>query len=362
MEQHRPTYTGDREPQTEQLWQLEAPRISEMNLEGRVAVVESKTAIATNEPTRLFTEAEGIENLVAFLDHAISVATEKGNEQMLKLAQAFKENCRFVGEQEFTYAAEVIAEYIYGKVLERKTVYLAMMNNRSEKYTTLRILEAFDRLTEGSPELRQFVKVSYRFGKNDPAALDPENSHIIVPDDFVISGTRISSTVLVIQRLEEAGISKEQAQDMCEAYVVALPVDTASQEKLIAVNHEGYNLRGVYGVPKYHNPNGGLYVTGGVSISGTHCSVDYGFENPLERLGSFLEQNDEGAEPALLTNIVRPYTAAVTEDGVYRDIYTEAAMRDRWTAIVGQYGLEHYKSTYARELETFLQDTSKRLV
>lgn len=211
------------------VFEKRAPRLTEISASGlkRENIVESvKLDEVTRKPIeRTFTEKQGIDDLIAFLDLGIKTAQEKGDSETLKKMQLFKENIAYVGEPELKAATQGIARHLIELAQKGKDVIIYPANVRSERYISLRLMEELDYLTEERPELRNKFKISQNpFEIAEQAKSTAGNCEIVVPDDFVVSGTRIKGFAGgMIYRLKEAGFSSEKAMEMVEADVVAVP-------------------------------------------------------------------------------------------------------------------------------------------
>lgn len=339
----------------EQQWVMEAPRAIDMYGDvDRTNIIRSE--FVENTPRRYqvhereFTEIEGLQDLISFLDAVERKATEVDNTELSATAAAMRENFRFIGDKEFNEATTVIAQRMVEKIREGKQVYVNIIKQRSERYTCLRILEAFSALTEQEPSLRESVKLGGQHDIAQVAKDDIANSHIVVADDFAVSGNRINGgTYRMMEYLHAEGISYNDALRAIEATIIAMPVSL--YESRLTVRDQPYNLFSVYGVPEYRKPDGGLYVFTGVSMSGAHCSVDYGFECDLDQMSTFMRDQGEPVTTPLLTHIDRPYKSKATTT----EHFADPNLQDRWNVAIEQYGLETFKYNKRRMDEVIAQ-------
>ncbi len=293
---------------------------------------------------RDFTEADGLQDLITFLDQVEVKAQAVGETEIAETAGAMRENIAFIGDREFTEATDAIAGHMINLVKNGKRVYVDVVKLRSERYTSLRILESFHKLTEAEPELRDQVKLGRAYDIAEECSADIANSHILVPDDFGVSGNRICGATYNMQdMLRKKGISANDALRSIEATLIAMPNEVVQGR--LKVRDQLFSLFAYYGVPEYRKPDGGSYVFTGVSMSGAHCSVDYGFEVDLDRFTRFMREQGETVTTPLLTHIRRPYESKATT----AEHFADTALQDRWNTIVDKYGLNAYQQ---RKTET----------
>lgn len=285
-----------------------------------------------------FTEKEGLEDLVGFLDLTFQTAQAVGDNEMAEKVRLFKENVGFVGEKELKEATQGIARHLVDEAKEGKDVIVYVANVRSERYVALRVMEEMDSLTEELVELRKRIKVSESpkiIARNCKDALG--NCLIAVTDDFVVSGTRIQDSATRMYRaLLQEGFSQAEAASLIEADVVAIPQRREGNSLSVGVGEGKADLRvfSYYGVPEYRDANDKWVVFTGVSISSSHSSTDYGFGQVLEELGEFLRRNGVERDFPLLHRIIRPYE--IGEGSKYED----PALQARWEKIIEKYGIK----------------------
>lgn len=290
---------------------------------------------------RVFTEGEGIDNLINFIDTAIKTAKTNNDPKKAKEIQLFKENMVFVGEHELKKATQGIASHLIDEAQTGKDLILFPGRLRSERYISLRIMEEIDYLTEENPELRERFKISanpYEIADEIKDKLG--NCKVIVPDDFVLSGTRIKGFAgTIINPLMEVGFDSDKALDIVEAAVVAMPYRPKEPGVVYgsykSVPRKYLNVFSFYSVPEYRGEDGKWVVYPGVSVSGSHSSTDYGFEEKLEDLQEYMNSKNVSCELPLLANITRPYELEEGSGLKYKD----KALQNRWDKIQEKYGL-----------------------
>lgn len=315
--------------------------IIEGNIE-RENIVRSKIIdpITFKPQERVFTEQEGIKNLIDFIDATINTAKNGGDAQIEEKARLFKDNLVFVGEIELKKAIQGIAQHLLEEAQNGKSIILFPANVRSERYISLRILEELDRLTESVQELRQAIKVTESFAKvTQLVKVSSGNCLIAVPDDFVVSGTRIQGFAgRIYNSLLEAGFAPNRASEMIEANVVAMG-QRAGENKLTVGRSEEQTEKDLrifsyYGIPEYKDTSGKWVVFTGVSFTGVHSSTDYGFEMELEEFQKYMKVNGLQKDLPLLHNIKRPYETV--ESGSPK--YVDGELQLRWEKFSNKYG------------------------
>lgn len=304
------------------------------NLQERTNLINSTDE---EKAERSFTERQGLENLLSFVDTTIATASANDDKEMEETARLFKENLVFVGENELKKATQGIAQHLVEVAQKGKDVLFFWANSRSERYITLRVLEELDYLTEESPDLRNRFKLS-----NGPQETAKEckdllgNCLVAILDDFVVSGSRMTGFASTIfNNLIEAGFSPDRASEMIEANVVALK-STRKEHPMTMGSKDERNLRvfSFYEVDEYRNSEGKQAVYTGVSFTGSHSSTDYGFENVLEEFSTYLKSKNIQRSRPLLAEIVRPYKT----DYQSRK-YEDPELQKRWEKIQEKYGL-----------------------
>lgn len=289
------------------------------------------------------TETEALQHLDHFISETIYLANKVGNSQIKEMAVAFKENLVYVGEQEFKEATQFFANHILEKINQGKEVYLYTFFKRSERYVGLRILEELQQ-KNSSENIHEKVHVSgsYKSIAKAITEKDPESACVMVPDDFVISGTRISNATNILQELFDRGVEPEKAHAMIEAIVIAAP-ENKKVPSSIRYERNGekveeefsLNMLSYYTAPEYQYPGSrpGSMLSE-VSMTGSHCDTDYGYEELIDQMIEFhKKQGNEIDTSKLPINITRPYAIQQGE-------YIDPELRKRWEKIEKIYGLE----------------------
>ena len=165
----------------------------------RSTVLHSCTKRPFKLPVRTFTEREGINDLVQFIRHVISVTKIVGSAEALQIRQRaldFAENFHFVGYNELDEAIRTMAGSILKEIQEGKYVYLYLGHRaKSERYITILLVETFHMMTENEQHLRDQLRICRLTSPiikhiNDNGVQG--SSLILIPDDFILSGNTIS--------------------------------------------------------------------------------------------------------------------------------------------------------------------------
>lgn len=289
---------------------------------------------------RVFTEREGIDDLIEFIDLTINTAREHGDKEIEEAATLFGQNLVYVGETELQIATQGIAQHLVDEARKGKEIIVFPVLQRSEKYISLRVLEEIDYLTEENHELRERINLTSSYKAMVKKAKESGNNCLIsVPDDFVVSGSRIQGFASrVYISLVEAGYPPSQAASMIEADVVAAPL--RSNGKVYEVSHdenrERLQIFSYYGVPEFRNKEGERVVDTGASATGSHSSTDYGYETTLEKFHKYLKSKSVDREIPLLYHITRIYEQSEESQRKFKN----PELQRRWGRIEKKYGLK----------------------
>lgn len=330
----------------------EGPRFIDVlqDLEGRENPVQSfdRPSAKTDwrKPVRSFSEADGLIDLGKFLDKTMDLATQAGDEKVREETALFAQNLVFIGEKELREATAGIADHLVETASLGVDCAIYVHNVRSERYIALRVMEEFDRLTDDRPELKRKVKITRMSDRAVELCLqNPDNSRLVVVDDFAVSGTRIRGAAeKAANGLVEGGMAPEKAAEITEACLVACPKrsnGTAYEILLKNGNQDSarYPLRvfSYFSAQEYYNTEGKWAVYPGVSLTGTHSSVDYGFEEEVEQLVKQCQKQGVEPEVPLLCNIIRPYKTV--EDPALNQ-FADSDLQTRWEKVGNKFGFE----------------------
>ncbi len=282
---------------------------------------------------RIFTEREGLENLDTFLQSVCDTAAEQGDDKILSLANALREKLVFIGEWELQEAIDGFARRAMDMAKSGKNVYLFCPTFRSEQYITIRILERIHELTVLEPDLRRHIRLSKnQYEIAQEVLKNPNQSTVIIPDDFAVSGSRIQGFAQeMIKGFLKAEISLEKAAPFIEIFLVAANKKHAGK---FCVRQEDVSapLRAFchFGIP--NTPE----VFTQTAVTGSHSSVDYGFENPIEELHVFMQQCGKRIQLPLLHTIKRPYEYSMEKPGTYAN----RELQHTWENLLREYDLK----------------------
>jgi len=283
-------------------------------------------------------EKKSLYNLGEFLNEVEATALKRGDGKEVERASLFRENLVYIGEKELEEAVRGIASHLLEEARRGVGVVVYYGHARSERYVALRVMEELDELVE---DLDEEVEVGiHGWGQKDNKEIrgylreKKDDLLMAVVDDYAISGVRTRGWVnRAIDLLFRAGYEKEEALGAIEANLVAIPVKKDSRLGEIDINGQDltYKVRGYFGVEEYRNKKGNWAIFPGVSISGSHSSVDYGFEEPIRLWRQYLGISKE--DFILPTQIERPY-----EVGEDRLSFADQNLQARWEKIVDKYG------------------------
>ena len=285
-----------------------------------------------------FTEKEGVQDLINFIEKTRSVASESEHPEaakILEVTNAFRENLILLTQNELEKGAEKFAQHWLEKLHSGKEIFVYVAGARSERYITLLILEAFDKLCSNKAERGNKLKVSFDTNEIVNSFKKSDNPLIIIADDFAISKTRIRGFASqVLNKLIESGVNEKEAALSIESNLLAMGESKAtfgsSEQEMKIVSH--------LEVPEYKGSDDKWLVFPGISISGTHCTVDYGYEQVLENFREFLNKHNISYKP-LLYNIERPYRV-VKNDFSSIPKYEDENLQQRWDSIYNKYKLD----------------------
>ncbi len=291
------------------------------------------------KPTkRTFTEREGLLNLKDYLDYAeTQTATLNTPEaqKMSKKIKTFRENLVFVGNREFQRAIHGMAQHVIDLARQGDLVYLYQYGPRSEKYVILHLLEEVDTLLEDSPNLKNSIKTSHDEKKIFEHWGDGiRGLKVLIPDDFWVSG----STLRGVMAGRKTFFS-EKGIEAPESFIEALTI-TSHKERgdSLKKSLKDGSVFAYFGIDEVFTENGGWALTTGASVTGSHASVDYAFEDEIDQIQDFLKQNRLNLpELPLLYKIDRSYEAKKWgEPSEYADL----DLQKRWEKMEQKFGIK----------------------
>lgn len=306
----------------------------------RSNIINLTASYEWNKHANEITEQEGLENLLFFLDETIRLANEVNNTEVAKTAKGFKENLVYIGENELKEAISEMVKYLIKKIEQGQDIYIYIFNHRSEKYIAIRILDEFHKQTADKENLREKMHFSRDYTKIAKKIMEDKinNPHVIIPDDFILSGTRISNSANILQALIEQGMSPEKATSSIEAMVIGsrdrkILISNKRKDPNKTVDEFRLNIYSYYQTKEYFDENGKWCVFPGISLTGSHCSTDYGYEDELLKLKKFHEEhNNEINTRGLPVNIERPYSATWPSLR-----YIDEVLEQKWQELCSEY-------------------------
>lgn len=251
-------------------------------------ITNAKTALGSHADydteTRTLTEHDMLNELGSFLERA--VANPALDTENRTRAQSVLENLSFIGKKEYDEAIAGIAsdwrEQLSSNPNLQICAYTGMSDGKkikSDAYMLDNILKQFS-----DEELAGWQGRLVTHPENLTA--DPADSKIIVLDDWSISGEQMRDTVGDLKDYRRNGIA-------VEAQLIA-GTPAALSEDWAGIPIKSYFLA------RETAPT--VETLGGTHLTGSHSSVDHGFDNVIHDIAGKLDE----AMPAG-TNIVRSY-------------------------------------------------------
>jgi len=262
-----------------------------------------------------FTEREGIHSLDTWLHQVYERAIAADDRATVELVDAFRANLVYIGSNELDTAIDNMAGHILEAVTAGRESYIYYANDRSERHIALLLAERLSTIiSEVNTDLYDEIHMSRvdSVTAAKVASKGDKSVKIFVVDDFVLSGVRIRGAASnAVAELVRQGIDEAEAVGIVEALVVAAKRAPESYE--VSARHEDGDVAryplpmyAYYGAPQYTDGDGHYLVDSGASITGSHCSTDYGFTSVVDQLHrKYPDINISG----LPIQIQRPYDA-----------------------------------------------------
>lgn len=288
--------------------------------------------------TRKFTEREGLVNLNSYFEQ-VSAELQKlsgpESEEMKQKVKLMRENLTFIGEPELQTALQGMARHVIELAQQGKNVYLFPYGTRSEKYITLRTLEQVDAMLEGSPHLMSRIKIGETieeiFRHWGDGIVDMK---ILIPDDFLVSGSTLMGVMGGARRhLSEKGV--EEAEKHIESLVVASALNDSQKQP------KDGSIHAYFGVPIVRKSPDGHLLTARIAMTGSHASVDYGFDETIDTIQEFLSRKSTVVpDLPLLYKVNRPYEM---KEGTHD--YSDEQLQKRWDKMEQKFGIKKPQTT-----------------
>uniref|UniRef100_A0A7C5YUM1 Uncharacterized protein n=1 Tax=candidate division CPR3 bacterium TaxID=2268181 RepID=A0A7C5YUM1_UNCC3 len=337
--------------QTESLIQTvkEGPKltdIAERVKQGRIRGIEERGNIISfdkvvyqgaREAGRC-TEGQAVIETVQYIERVIDEARKIGDYDTARRATLLLENLVFIGEKELQEAISAIASRLLERAKEGKTVVIFFGGLRSERYIALRVLEQIDKMIteisedEDRERLHQNIRIS---GNSEKVAKLAErknwNCLVAVCDDFILSGTRIKGFLWsVLNRLIERGVTLDQALEIVEVEVIATHgsfIQKGLKTEEGTPTERNFKVFSYYVAPEYCYDETHWVFYPGASVTGSHCSVDYGFEAIID----MWRKEFPGLKLPPLYRIIRRYQSDM--DGRF----TDPKLQQKWETLSAAY-------------------------
>lgn len=270
----------------------------------------------SQEESKEATEKEGLQELHSFLN--LFLRETKGSDgtfaypDMAVQAQSILENLTFIGEKEYQAATRGIATHwkmYLDQNPERQICVLANISN-SEKYPGIRKSDAYlvDRIlqTFSDDELKEY---SGRIvSKLDDVSVSPENTRLILIDDWSISGTQIRRMYKELSK--DSRFSEYIEANSVEANFVVASEERINDGLLVETelgDKETLQVRAYY--RSHHAENATQEHKG--HVTGLYSSVNYDFQKPVNKgMVKILSRMNKmrNHQPLItLANVIRPY-------------------------------------------------------
>jgi len=328
---------GEFQRQGEALLQIvkEGPKLKDIaNEEGRQNTICLKS-VKGKRKERVCEEGRTVKKTLEFIDRIIQEATKSGDSKVAEQAVLLKKNLIFIGEKELGEAISAMSSRLLNKARKGRPVVVFFGGVRSERYIALRVLEEIDKMVGEDEDLRQKIHLSGSFQKTaEFARRENWNCLVAVCDDFIVSGARIRRFAgEIFNKLIAEGATPEQASKIVEANVVAIN-GVLSRGLSVGIENttteRPLRVFSYYFAPEYFNNEGKWAVFPGASITGSHTSVDYGFEAVIREWG----EKFPDLELPPLYEIRRPYE--FKSDG--RE-YRDHELQNKWERLSEAYSL-----------------------
>jgi hypothetical protein len=251
-----------------------------------------------------FTEKEGIEDLDNFLIDVIATGNrynDPKSAEMVDAASRMRRNFNFLGKKEYEVACEGIAHAWKEHLAKHPDAVINVFNPRVSEDEPLKsynvvlsdIQSKFAALTEDDPALAAKLRT------NPDEWADSKHAKLLVVDDWITSGTTIRNNAAdAIRAARSRGL--DGLARKTEAHLLIARQGEPRWKWELNNGKDSFTLRSYYETDTrdYFAP------------SGSHSSVDYTFETPLEDMANYLHGRGVHREVPLLAHIERRYGEA----------------------------------------------------
>ncbi|MFO0920648.1 MAG: hypothetical protein U0451_03170 [Candidatus Saccharimonadales bacterium] len=255
------------------------------------------------------TEHEGLVGLYGFLSTSRNTLRAVGKREdrvLIDMAEDMLENFTFIGDKEMEEASAGMAEYWKTLLRENpdlqfcvlKEISSKMLAGKSDRYVLNKVLEHFDDTERDEFAGRVLLDL-------DKLTSDPQDTKVILLDDWSISGNQIRTSLgLVFRKLRQLGLAGSVEAHL----IVASPTQIENGILTTSAEEIGEPLR--LPVKSYflaHKSTAAKKPAKSV-ISGVHSAVNYDFELPIHEIVRRLREIESEYSPGEPTTVMPPLT------------------------------------------------------
>lgn len=263
------------------------------------------------------TEREGLRGLRTFLHETTEdIRAHGGNSELESAIETIAHRTSFIGETELQEATAGIAQlwrdFLSADPNHRLIVPAGIIGTgeamqKSSDYLFQRVMAHLSP-SERDMYASRIARDLHRLPR------DPRNTKIILLDDWTISRTQLANGMGAV--IEQA---RREYQQQVEVHLIA-----ASPQQLASLRLQGREVR-VFAYYRTDETDAGEPL-----VTGTHSSVDFGFEEPIQAAVALRRELVAGSEVQMppLTNIQRNYGA------LRQDFQSSASHRGAFLAAV----------------------------
>lgn len=294
---------------------LHEVELSDSHHESPVMVGEKTSIYRAPEAQRVVSEAEVITDYYGFLGRVQAAAENDGSpagEVILSDARRFAVETVFMTKSEREEAARGVGAHYTSFVQadERNTVMFFVPANRKDHSQGFVSREVADSI-KSTPEIKDRIIVTSLEEKEQNVErlrrLDPNHVKIAVLDDWSVSGNHLASSVAhAAQSLQREGL---EGFKKCLEVGLLIARDDQVEDGLTSILQDvesTYGLEPLSLVTYFTAPTRQHYH--GPMPTGSHASVDYGFESRIQSMRDYLETATQESERLpWMASIIRQY-------------------------------------------------------
>lgn len=261
-------------------------------------VDERMGATPKSEEIVVLSEHEALTQLDAFLQDANRDLMQSGNEDLATKAEYLRTHLNYIGQKEFEQASAGIAELWkrYLKENPKEKLYVPLGITRTQDYTRRKSGEyLFDRIMSCFNDTED-LKLKQRIITDINKLRGTRSGRIVLLDDWSISGTQLGNGFASVHEI----IGEAQTRSRLEVNLVAA---TASQLEKSTIQGRKIPFRAYYRACTSGDNEDRPVITG------SHSSVDFEFEKPIEEMVAFLNKayQDRPVNMPPCTNILKSH-------------------------------------------------------